>query len=91
MKKEEIVRKNIAETFDFVRYLMDTPDALDDLPNGSTIDFLQSNEEIATPQSGRAKRKAKDIVAKTAGICKGINAAMEAKRLRQSWERNVWK
>jgi hypothetical protein len=39
----------------------------------------------------RAKRKAKDIVAKTAGICKGINAAMEAKRLRQSWERNVWK
>jgi hypothetical protein len=52
MKKEEIVRKNIAETFDFVRYLMDTPDALDDLPDGSTIDFLQSNEEIATPQSG---------------------------------------
>ena len=51
MKKEEIVRKNIAETFDFIRYLVDTPDALDDLPNGATIDFLQANEEIATPQS----------------------------------------
>jgi hypothetical protein len=58
MKKEEIVRKNIAETFDFVRYLMDTPDALDDLPDGSTIDFLQSNEEIATPQSGSDHKSA---------------------------------
>lgn len=51
MKREEIITRNITETFDFVRYLMDTPNALDDLPDNSTIDFLQANEVISTRKS----------------------------------------
>jgi hypothetical protein len=38
MKREVIIARNITETFDFVRYLMDTPDALDEVPDNSTID-----------------------------------------------------
>lgn len=38
-----------------------------------------------------AKRKSKDIVKRTAGIYKGIDAAKEARRLRLNWERDVWK
>lgn len=37
------------------------------------------------------KRKAKDIVKRTAGIYPGMDAAAEAKRLRRGWERGVWK
>ena len=37
------------------------------------------------------KRKAKDIVKKTAGIYPGMDAAAEAKQLRRGWERRVWK
>lgn len=37
------------------------------------------------------KRKAKEIVKKTAGIYRGIDAAAETRKLRRSWERDVWK
>mgnify|MGYP005847256063 FL=1 len=37
------------------------------------------------------KHKAKDIVMRTAGIYKGIDAAKEARQLRRKWERDVWK
>jgi hypothetical protein len=44
-----------------------------------------------TIEESVAKRKAKDIVKRTAGIYPGIDAAAEAKRLRRSWDRGVWK
>jgi hypothetical protein len=43
-----------------------------------------------TIEGSVAKRKAKDIVKRTAGIYPGIDAAAEAKRLRRSWDRGVW-
>jgi len=38
-----------------------------------------------------AKRKTKEIVKRTAGIYRGIDAATEARKLRRSWERGVWR
>ena len=56
MKREVIIARNITETFDFVRYLMDTPDALDEVPDNSTIDQLRANEVISTRKSGSDHR-----------------------------------
>lgn len=38
-----------------------------------------------------AERKAKEIVKRTAGIYRSIDAAAEARRLRRRWERDVWR
>ena len=42
-------------------------------------------------QKRAAKRRAMEIVKRTAGIYRGIDAAVEARRLRRSWERGLWK
>jgi len=44
-----------------------------------------------TTQERVAKRRARDVVKRTAGIYRGIDAAAEARQLRCSWERGVWK
>jgi hypothetical protein len=44
-----------------------------------------------TPRGRIAKRKAKEIVKRTAGIYRGIDAAAETRKLRRSWERGVWR
>ena len=44
-----------------------------------------------TPRERVAKRKAKEIVKRTAGIYRGIDAAAETRKLRRSWERGVWR
>ena len=44
-----------------------------------------------TTREPAAKRKAKEILKRTAGIYRGIDAAAETRRLRRSWERDVWR
>jgi hypothetical protein len=44
-----------------------------------------------TGQERTAKRRAMEIVKRTAGIYRGIDAAAETKKLRRSWERGLWK
>jgi hypothetical protein len=44
-----------------------------------------------TIQERTAKRNAKAILKRTAGIYRGIDAAAEARRLRRNWEREVWR
>jgi hypothetical protein len=44
-----------------------------------------------TPRERIAKRKAREIVKRTAGIYRGVDAAVESRKLRRSWERDVWK
>jgi hypothetical protein len=44
-----------------------------------------------TPRERTAKRRAMEIVKRTTGIYRGIDAAAEARRLRRSWERGLWK
>jgi hypothetical protein len=38
-----------------------------------------------------SKRKALEMIRRTAGIYRGIDAAAEARRLRRSWDREPWK
>jgi len=43
MKKDEIVKKNIGLTFDFVRAAIADPHLLDKIPDGSEIEFIETD------------------------------------------------
>ena len=46
MNKRDTVRKNIELAFDFARYLIEHPEELDKIPNGSEIAFNEKSEEV---------------------------------------------
>jgi len=46
MTREDIVQKNIALTFDFIRYLVDHPDMLEQIPDGAHVEFLDMDLPI---------------------------------------------
>ncbi|MGA7879036.1 MAG: DUF5647 family protein [Desulfoferrobacter sp.] len=41
MTKNEIVQKNIALSFDFIRYLVRHPDVLDNMPDNADVEFVE--------------------------------------------------
>jgi len=43
MRNDEIVSKNISLTFDFMRKVIDDPDILSAIPDGSEIDFIETD------------------------------------------------
>jgi hypothetical protein len=43
MTRNEMVRKNIALTFDFVRYVIKHPEMLETLPDAAEIEFLETD------------------------------------------------
>jgi hypothetical protein len=43
MRKDEIVKKNIGLTFDFIRAAVADPHLLDKIPNGAEIEFLETD------------------------------------------------
>jgi hypothetical protein len=43
MRKEEIIKKNIGLTFDFIRAAVADPHLLDKIPDSAEIDFLETD------------------------------------------------
>ena len=43
MKKDEIVKKNISLSFDFLRYLTDHPELIKKIPDGCELEFLDKD------------------------------------------------
>jgi hypothetical protein len=43
MRKDEVVKKNIGLTFDFIRAAVADPHLLDKIPNGAEIEFLETD------------------------------------------------
>ena len=43
MRKDEIVKKNIGLTFDFLRAAVADPHLIDKIPDGAEIEFLESD------------------------------------------------
>jgi len=43
MRKDEIVKKNIGLTFDFIRAAIADPRLLDKIPDGAEIEFLETD------------------------------------------------
>ena len=81
MRLEEIILKHLQELAE--------PEKAEVL---NFIEYLRGKtEKYDTSQERIAKRKAKEIVKRTAGIYRGIDGAAETRRLRRSWERGVWR
>jgi hypothetical protein len=43
VRKDEVVKKNIGLTFDFIRAAVADPSLLDKIPNGAEIEFLETD------------------------------------------------
>ena len=43
MRKDEIVKKNVGLTFDFIRATVADPSLLDKIPDGAEIEFLETD------------------------------------------------
>lgn len=43
MTKKEYADRNIGMTFDFIRYLVDHPEVIDTIPDGSELDFIDKD------------------------------------------------
>ena len=43
MRKDEVVKKNIGLTFDFIRAAVADPHLLDKIPDGAEIEFLETD------------------------------------------------
>lgn len=55
MRKDEIIDRNISLTFDFLRQVVKNPKLIDDIPNGSAIEFVQKDIPIRERQTPRKK------------------------------------
>lgn len=40
MRKDEVIKKNISLVFDFLRYVTDHPELMEELSDGSELEFL---------------------------------------------------
>ena len=49
MNEKHHVERDMAITFDFLRYMVDHPGMIDDLPDGAEIDFISSDIVSTAP------------------------------------------
>ena len=57
MTNKEQIQRNIAIAFDFVEQIIDAPDILDKIPDGSSITFLDSENVKPEKRIGRSIAK----------------------------------
>ena len=43
MTKKEYIERNIGMTFDFIKYLIDHPEAIELIPDGAELDFIDKD------------------------------------------------
>jgi len=46
MKKDEIIERNLTLTFDFLHEVINDPDMINEIPNGTEIEFVQKDIPI---------------------------------------------
>jgi len=52
MRKEEIVKKNVSLVFDLLRYLTENPEMIENITDGSELEFLDKDSPIVETESG---------------------------------------
>ncbi|MBM4167407.1 MAG: hypothetical protein FJ218_10890 [Ignavibacteria bacterium] len=62
MTKNETIERNITLTFDFLRQVIKEPSIIDDIPNGSTIEFVQKDLPIHETRTPRRKELTKQYL-----------------------------
>ncbi len=59
MTKDEIVKKNISLSFDFIRYLIKSPEILAKIPDDTEIEFLDT--DLPFPMNMAEKESVKSV------------------------------
>ncbi len=58
MRNDEIIKRDLTTGLDFVESIIQNPELLDDIPNGTTISFLdKAISKTETKQEQRMQRK----------------------------------
>ena len=59
MTKKEYAERNIGITFDFTRYLIDHPEVIDTIPDGSELDFIDKDMPYKSKAGFKRKKVAR--------------------------------
>lgn len=59
MTKKEHTERNIGMTFDFIRYLIDHPEAIETIPDGSELDFIDKDMPFRVKRGDKGKKVAR--------------------------------
>ncbi len=57
MTRKEKINRDIGLTFDFLRQAIDNPKILEEIPNGSTLEFVEKDFPKTEKASKRAKAR----------------------------------
>ena len=71
MTKREYVERNIGMTFDFIRHLIDNPEAVESMPNGAMLDFIDKDLPFRPKKQVKGKKVARYRVEHTFGLIHG--------------------
>jgi hypothetical protein len=61
MSKKEKAKKDIEIAFDFARYLIEHPEELAKIPDGSEISFLEKSADVPSKKKASAKELRVDV------------------------------
>ena len=57
MTRKETIERNIGLTFDLIRQVIHDPSILDEIPNGSTIEFVEKDFSHRERSTSRKRKK----------------------------------
>lgn len=57
MTKREKINRNIGLTFDFLRQAVDKSEIINDIPDGSILEFVEKDFPTRRTTKGKSKRK----------------------------------
>ncbi len=59
MTRKEHTERNIGMTFDFIRYLIDHPEAIETISDGAELDFVDKDMPLKVKEKVKKKRVAR--------------------------------
>lgn len=71
MTRKEYVERNIGMTFDFLRHLVDTPEQIESIPNGASLDFIDKDMPFKPKKQPKGKKVARYRVEHVFGLIQG--------------------
>ena len=59
MTNKEKINRNIGLTFDFVKFLLDNPEKVENLPNNFELEFIEKDFKVDAELIGKRKKLVK--------------------------------
>ncbi len=56
MTKKEYIERNIGMTFDFIKHLIDHPKAIESIPDGAELDFIDKDMHVRIKEETEKER-----------------------------------